>query len=59
MAKASAQGERRMKERILIECIESVATMQYRKTHDKWWLKIAVAATKKLNEKGEEYEISK
>ena len=51
MARASAQGEQRVKERNLIECIESVAIMQYRKTHDKWWLKVAVAATKKLNEK--------
>ena len=48
-----------MRERTVIKCLESVATMQYRKPHDKWWLKVAVAATKKLNEKGEEYEISK
>ena len=48
-----------MRERSLIRCIESVAIMQYRKTHDKWWLKVAVATTKKLNEKGDQYEISK
>ena len=59
MVRAGLQGERRMRERSLIRCIESVAIMQYRKTNDKWWLKVAVAATKKLNEKGEEYEISK
>ena len=36
-----------MRERSLIRCIESVAIMQYRKTHDKWWLKIAIASMKK------------
>lgn len=37
-----------MKERAVIECLESVATMWYKRTHDKWWLKIAIASTKKL-----------
>ena len=39
-----------MRERVVVKCIESVATKWYKNTDDKWWLKIAIAATKKLGE---------
>lgn len=39
-----------MKERTVIKCLESVATMWYKRTHDEWWLKIAIASMKKREE---------
>ena len=32
-----------------IDAIEKTAEMYYRKTKDKWWLKLAIYAEKKLN----------
>lgn len=39
-----------MTERQTIEAIEKVSQMHYRKTKDKWWLKLAIYAEKRLNE---------
>jgi hypothetical protein len=39
-----------MTERQTIAAIEKVAEMQYTKTGDNWWLKLAIYAEKRLNE---------
>lgn len=36
-----------MRERQLLQCLEDVANMQYHKTKDKWWKKLAEMVNKK------------
>lgn len=40
-----------MKERFILECIRDMADMEYNKTKDEWWLKLAITIARK--EKGE------
>ena len=40
-----------MRERQVIECIEKISETYYHNTKDKWWLKLAIYAEKRLNEK--------
>ena len=39
-----------MTERQAVKAIEAISNMYYRNTKDKWWLKLAVYAGKRLNE---------
>lgn len=40
-----------MKERQILNAIYDVSIMQYHKTKDKWWLKLAVKVEKKRGER--------
>lgn len=37
-----------------LRSIESISEMYYDKTKDKWWLKLAIYAEKRLNERSRE-----
>lgn len=37
-----------MTERAILECLEMLASKQWHRTKDKWWLKIYIATVKKL-----------
>lgn len=39
-----------MREEVSIRCINDVAIMHYKKTHDKWWLKLVIYTERRLNE---------
>lgn len=39
-----------MTESALINCIRDVAVMQYKNTHDKWWLKLAIYTERRISE---------
>lgn len=50
-ANSLARELKRMKERFILECIRDMADMEYNKTKDEWWLKLAITIARK--EKGE------
>lgn len=39
-----------MTEQQALRAIENISEMYYHKTKDKWWLKLAIYAEKRLNE---------
>lgn len=44
----------KMRERMILECIQDIADSWYHKTGDKWYLMLGLEATKKLRSKNYE-----
>lgn len=40
-----------IKERSALECIEDIADAQYRRTGDKWWLRLCIDVAKKQHKR--------
>ena len=43
-----------MRERYILECIRDMADMEFEKTKDEWWLRLAIAVEKKERNKNEQ-----
>ena len=37
-------------EEVTVKCINEVAIMRYKNSHDKWWLKLAIYTQRRIDE---------